>query len=57
MNLDDEINLYSTIQCRFERLMRIWLNLEKVEFRTNFRPASEFGVHDVERFRNALKLL
>ena len=37
--------------------MWIWLNLEKVEFRTTFRPASEFGVHEVERFRNALKLL
>ena len=37
--------------------MRIWLNLEKVEFRTTFHPASEFGVHEVERFRNALKLL
>ena len=37
--------------------MRIWLNLDKVEFRTTFRPASEFGVHDIERFRIALKLL
>ena len=37
--------------------MRIWFNLEKVEFRTTIRPASEFGVHEVERFRNALKLL
>ena len=37
--------------------MRIWLNLEKVEFRTTFRPVSEFGVHEVERFQNALKLL
>ena len=37
--------------------MRIWLNLEKVKFRTTFRPESEFGVHEVERFRNALKLL
>ena len=37
--------------------MRIWLNLEKVKFRTTFRPSSEFGVHEVERFRNALKLL
>ena len=33
------------------------MNLEKVEFRTTFRPVSEFGVHEVERFRNALKLL
>ena len=37
--------------------MRIWLNLEKVKFRTTFRPASEFEVHEVERFRNAVKLL
>ena len=37
--------------------MRIWLNLEKIEFRTTFRPASEFGVHEVEQFRYALKLL
>ena len=37
--------------------MRIWLNLEKFEFRTTFRPAPEFRVHEVEQFRNALKFL
>ena len=33
------------------------MNFEKVKFRTTFCPASEFGVHEVERFQNALKLL